>query len=72
MYGWGGGRQNRPVGTADADSPSAATLERRRQADLDFLAKIKTASRDELHALLQVSKGWRVVAIERRLKMLGT
>lgn len=71
MYGWNGSRRHEQ-GTADADNPSTATMERRRQRDIDFLAKIRSAPEKELLALLQVSKGWRVVAIKRRLKMLGT
>ena len=58
----------RPVGCADADHPSAAKIERRRQSDLDFLAWVKVASRKELETALPKVKGWRSVAIQRRLK----
>jgi hypothetical protein len=66
MYGWNEGR---PRGTADADYPSAARLERRRQDDLSFLEWIKTAATaKELEALLAgPNPRWRVVAIKRRL-----
>lgn len=69
MYGWGDGRRREP-GTADADSPSARQLANRRQSDLDFLAKVKTATVEELVAMLDgpIPK-WRVVAIQRRLMM---
>lgn len=67
MYGWGEGRKRTP-GTADADSPSAATLERRRQDDLAFLENVKVAAAEELEALLDgQNPRWRVVAIRRRL-----
>lgn len=79
----------RPAGTADADHPSYAKVERRRQSDLEFLAWVKVASQDELEKALPTAgnlgatasrreghpsfeipvKGWRLVAIQRRLKI---
>lgn len=58
----------RPAGTADADHPSYAKVERRRQSDLEFLAWVKEASQDELEKALPTVKGWRLVAIQRRLR----
>lgn len=64
----GSGRR-RPLGTADADNPSFATLERRRQSDLGFLFQIRCCSYEELLALRARSKGWRVVAVDRQLRL---
>jgi len=73
MGGWGPSSPPRPPGTADADYPSAEKVERRRQADIDFLIKIRTCGdRAELEALRHaVSKvRWKVVCIDRRLRQL--
>jgi hypothetical protein len=56
------------VGTADADNPSPETLERRRQADIEFLTWVREASLPELESKLPDVKGWRRVAIERRMR----
>ena len=66
MYGWGGTRR-RAYGTADADNPTEATIERRRASDLAFLEVVKTGSLEELVALLAKSRGWRLVALQRAL-----
>lgn len=67
MYGWGNGPKRRPAGTADADNPSPATIERRRLSDIDFLDKIRAAKREDLLSYSRVVKGWRLIAVTRRL-----
>lgn len=59
------------TGIADADYPTAATVARRRQADLDFLAWVKVATMTELEAARPKAKGWRLVAIQRRLSIIS-
>lgn len=63
----------RRLGLADEDNPSADKVERRRQADIDFITRVR-ASRDrtELGVLLMayVKVRWKTVCIERRLKQL--
>jgi hypothetical protein len=59
---------------ADADHPSAEKVDRRRQADIDFINKVRTCEdRARLEALRHaVAKvRWKVVCIDRRLKQLG-
>lgn len=69
MYAWSlGGSTSNPPGTADADHPSYAKVERRRQSDLEFLAWVKVATQEELEKALPTVKGWRLVAVQRRLK----
>lgn len=54
--------------TADADSPSWRQLQRRRQADRDFLARLHYATRAELRLLaVMPMPAWRRVAVERAL-----
>ncbi len=70
MYGWGsGGITRRAIGTADADNPSPETLERRRASDLAFINALRTCSEAELLRLRERSRGWRLVAIDRRLAL---
>ncbi len=70
MGGWGFSTPRR-VGLADADNPSPETVERRREADLEFLAWVKTCTnRFELAVRQLNAKGWKAVAIARRLKQL--
>lgn len=69
MYGWGGGgsRARRPRGTADADNPSEATIERRREDDIAFLAWVRTASEADIEAAWPHAAPWRRIAMDRRL-----
>ena len=53
---------------ADADRPSWRTRERRRAADLAFIAWLRTATRAELEAMLPHVWGWRAVAVRRRMR----
>lgn len=54
---------------ADSDFPSEKTIERRRQADLEFIQKIKTVSVETLETILKVENvAWKRVAIIRRIK----
>jgi len=69
-YGWGGSR-SRPEGFADGDNPSAATVERRRKADIGFLAWVREATPADLEASLPAMRGWKRVAVERRLKAMA-
>ena len=56
---------------ADADHPSAATIERRRQQDLRFIAWLRLATVEQLREARPKVSGWRGVAIERALKKRG-
>ena len=81
MYGWNSSPKRRPPGTADADNPAHAVTERRRQEDLVFMSLVKTASVRELRAMekalvehaekMKKPRGWRIVAVQRRLRALG-
>lgn len=52
----------------DDDYPSEETIERRRQADIAFLAWVKTAPMSELIDCVGAAQGWRQVAILRRIR----
>jgi hypothetical protein len=65
MTGWD---ETQSAHTADADHPSAATIEKRRQTDLLFLAWVKKAGQDKLEKVLPMVKGWRRVAVQRCLR----
>lgn len=57
---------------ADADGASYRTIERRRQSDLEFLSRIRTATAQELLALLanhshKSAPEWRVIALKRAI-----
>lgn len=71
MGGWAFSTPKRATGFADADDPSPEKVERRREADLEFLAWVKTCTNRVELAIRQLdTKGWKAVAIERRLKQL--
>lgn len=60
---------------ADADRASWRTRERRRQADIAFLAKLRTATLDELrelgrHHAHKKTPRWKQIAIERAIARL--
>jgi hypothetical protein len=70
MYGWGG-RIIREPGMADSDNPSEATIRRRRENDIAFLESVKSATRNELLTMRdRYTRGWRRIAIDRRLKLV--
>lgn len=55
---------------ADADRPSHARVVKRREQDLVFLDRVRTATLEELQAMSRCYRwGWRRVAIARRIKM---
>jgi hypothetical protein len=58
-------------GTSD-EFADEATVARRRQDDLDFIAAVRDADARWLRAILRRAPcAWRRVAIERRLRMLA-
>jgi hypothetical protein len=61
-------RSNTARTFADADSPSWRQRQRRVQSDLDFIAWLRTASREDLVRALPAKPPWRDVAIRRKLK----
>lgn len=61
------------IRSADADRPGRRTLERRRQADLAFLEKLRVATLEELNELAlnhcgKNAPAWKKVAIQRAIK----
>lgn len=57
--------------TADADNPSPEKKERRRQADLAFIAWVRIASKESLLYTRALARGWQLVAINRQLAKFG-
>jgi hypothetical protein len=63
-------REVRLKETADADHPTAAQLERRRQSDLEFLAWVRTATKEELRFAAETRlPRWRLAAVRRQLAL---
>ena len=59
----------RPPSTfADADSPPWPRYLRRVQSDLDFIAWLRTAPREDLTLALPAKVPWRDAAIRHRLR----